>query len=476
MHRHPRRRGIAAALTVAALAAAVPGTAYGITPVDGGPLDHFFPVAINTSTGDQYDPHVSGDLASYTSQIFDGFRYYDSIRYYDFLTGNDLQVPAPPDAVDYLSDVSNGRIVYSRIEASGRSPIMVFDTVSSLVTEVDPQLGPLVLRTQGAIGSDTVAFVDLSLTPTGEIVASQLGGSTLQVTNDARTDRHPSVAPSGDLIVYESCQATASNCDVRQAGWNGTSWVITNITDSTDPEANPGTDGTVVVYDSTRAGERDIYWQPVGGGTEQVLTLTGMQRNPSVNAGIVAFESDDDEFTADLYVYEIASNRVFRITDTPFNENLNDVSVLPDGRVRVVWSSGSTGARDVYGATFKLPTVEPPAYDFGGFLQPVDPRPTLNSVKAGAAVPVKFSLGGDHGPGIFETGYPKSEVIACDATADVDGIEQTVSAGGSSLSFDPLTGVYSYTWKTDKAWAGTCRQLVLKFADGTSQRANFKLK
>ena len=27
-----------------------------------------------------------------------------------------------------------------------------------------------------------------------------------------------------------------------------------------------------------------------------------------------------------------------------------------------------------------------------------------------------------------------------------------------------------------KAWAGTCRQLVLTFADGTVARANFKLK
>jgi hypothetical protein len=30
-------------------------------------------------------------------------------------------------------------------------------------------------------------------------------------------------------------------------------------------------------------------------------------------------------------------------------------------------------------------------------------------------------------------------------------------------------------WKTDKAWAGTNRQLVVKLADGTSHVANFKL-
>jgi len=119
--------------------------------------------------------------------------------------------------------------------------------------------------------------------------------------------------------------------------------------------------------------------------------------------------------------------------------------------------------------------VEPPTYAFGGLLQPVDPRPTLNSVKAGAAVPVKFSLGGDRGLDIFAAGSPISATIACDATADVDGIESTVSAGGSSLVYDPIADVYTYIWKTDKAWAGTCRQLVLGLADGTFQRANFQL-
>jgi hypothetical protein len=97
-------------------------------------------------------------------------------------------------------------------------------------------------------------------------------------------------------------------------------------------------------------------------------------------------------------------------------------------------------------------------------------------MKAGAAVPVKFSLGGFQGFDIFIASYPKSELILCESTAQVDGIEQTMSAGGSSLSYDATSDVYTYVWKTDKSWAGTCRQLVLKFADGSTQRANFKLK
>ena len=134
---------------LAVVAAALPGAALALVPTDGPALT-ILPVAINASGGDQFDPHVDGNLVSYTSDT--------NICYYDFFTGNDVQVPAPIDANDRLSDVSNGKIVFSRDEASGRSPIMVFDTATATTTEVDVQ--PLRFRIQGAIGSNTVAFVE----------------------------------------------------------------------------------------------------------------------------------------------------------------------------------------------------------------------------------------------------------------------------------------------------------------------------
>ena len=97
----------------------------------------------------------------------------------------------------------------------------------------------------------------------------------------------------------------------------------------------------------------------------------------------------------------------------------------------------------------------------------------FNRVNAGQAIPVKFSLGGNLGLGIFAAGYPKSEVIPCSSSGTVDGIEHTVTAGGSSVSYSPGNDQYTYVWKTDKAWANTCRQLVVKLVDGTFHRANF---
>lgn len=463
-----RGRATLALLSALSLVVAAGATsAYAVTPIAGGPLTVFSGVDIDTRSGDQYDPHVNGDLAVYTA----GTR----IAYYDFVLGGAPSVvPGPGGVEDQLSDVSNGRIVFSRFDpATFYAAIMVWDTELLLATEIDPIAAPM--RTNAALGADTVAFIDLS---DSDLYATDLGEpGSMAVTSDSRIDRQPQVAPLGDLIVYESCQSQPSNCDVRQAAWNGSAWVVTALTANADPESNPDSDGVVVVYDANRAGEKDIYWQPVGGGAEQQLALAGLQRNPSVSAGMIAFESfAEGAEGADLYVYDIASNRTFQITSTQqANESLNDIYAFPDGRVRVVWSSGAEGERNVYGATFELPPAGP-SYTFGGFLAPVEARPTLNAMKAGAAVPVKFSLGGDQGLAIFASGYPKSQSIACDSTADVDPIEQTVTAGGSSLTYDPVTDTYSYVWKTDKAWKGTCRQLVLGFADGSFQRATFLFK
>jgi hypothetical protein len=52
----------------------------------------------------------------------------------------------------------------------------------------------------------------------------------------------------------------------------------------------------------------------------------------------------------------------------------------------------------------------------------------LNVVKAGSAVPVKFSLGGNQGLNIFASGYPISVPIVCGSNAELDPVEQTVTA------------------------------------------------
>jgi hypothetical protein len=97
-------------------------------------------------------------------------------------------------------------------------------------------------------------------------------------------------------------------------------------------------------------------------------------------------------------------------------------------------------------------------------------------MKAGQAAPVKFSLDGDQGLNIFAPNSPSSVQISCTSSDQVLPVEETETAGQSSLSYDPTTGWYKYTWKTENSWKNTCRQLTVTLRDGTVHTAKFKFK
>jgi hypothetical protein len=113
-------------------------------------------------------------------------------------------------------------------------------------------------------------------------------------------------------------------------------------------------------------------------------------------------------------------------------------------------------------------------WPFAGFFAPIANPPTVNVVQAGTAVPVKFSLGGDYGLDIFAPGHPRSSTIECGSGRPENAVDDTATAGGSSLKFSD--GRYVYTWKTDPAWAGSCRLLSVALIDGTVHTAVFRFK
>ncbi len=118
-------------------------------------------------------------------------------------------------------------------------------------------------------------------------------------------------------------------------------------------------------------------------------------------------------------------------------------------------------------------------YNFSGFFSPVlNPGPgpnfVFNPVNAGKAVSVKFSLSGNRGLNIFAAGYPKSEKVNCNSAGPLDDIQQTVTSGGSVLSYNATTDQYTYPWKSNTTWAGTCRRLIVRLNDGTDHVAYFK--
>ena len=119
-----------------------------------------------------------------------------------------------------------------------------------------------------------------------------------------------------------------------------------------------------------------------------------------------------------------------------------------------------------------------------GFFGAVEDEPSLNVVKAGSNQPMVFSVGGDQGLDILASNSPYSRMVDCNTLKTVDPASafitprpipvETETAGNSGLSYDPTQDRYTYPWRTDKAWEGTCREFVLTRTDGVQHRAYFR--
>jgi hypothetical protein len=123
-------------------------------------------------------------------------------------------------------------------------------------------------------------------------------------------------------------------------------------------------------------------------------------------------------------------------------------------------------------------TVTSATYLFTGFAAPIDNLPVVNVAKGGSAVPVKWRLRTASGdpiadPASFVSLTSAQSPGAC-AGGDPDAIE-TYAPTSNPLVYNG-NGWWQIDWKTNKAWAGTCRTLKLTLADGTERTALFRFK
>lgn len=281
-----------------------------------------------------------------------------------------------------------------------------------------------------AAGSFTVSVVD-----TTAPVISGANNLVLEATSPAGAVATfgPTATDSVDPNVPVSCSAASG--DTFPLG-------TTTVTCSARDDSGNGASASFTVD------VRDTTAPVISGAADQTIAATSA-------TGAVATFTPTASDVVDTHVPVIcspASGSTFALDATPVECTATD-------------DSGNTGT-----ATFTI-TVR---YPWTGFFRPVDNLPMVNGVKAGSAVPVKFSLGGNMGMTIFASGYPRWVVMQCASGVLEEAVDETVPAGGSSLSYDATANQYVYVWKTDKAWTGSCRQLQLKLADGTTRVANFK--
>jgi hypothetical protein len=111
-------------------------------------------------------------------------------------------------------------------------------------------------------------------------------------------------------------------------------------------------------------------------------------------------------------------------------------------------------------------------YNWSGFFAPASAA--LNQAQAGAAIPLMFSLKGNQGLAVIASGYPRSQQVACDTGAPTGPDPSAATPGASGLAYDATTDTYTWVWKTDVAWAGTCRRFIVQLNDGTRHSAIFR--
>ncbi len=122
-------------------------------------------------------------------------------------------------------------------------------------------------------------------------------------------------------------------------------------------------------------------------------------------------------------------------------------------------------------------TPDPAWYTFTGFDAPVDMSPVINSANAGKNIPLKWKLSDGNGyvsdPAKFAL---KIDSVACSA-GSADPIEiYDPTTTTSDLKYQG-NGAWHYNWKTEKAFAGKCMNVYLRYDNSlTSPVAKFKFK
>jgi hypothetical protein len=383
------------------------------------------------------------------------------------ITGTDLTAPTltvPPDVTDYTGAVGAacGKIVgetelgtataedncsTATVTRSGVPAGNFFPTGQTLVTyKAKDGSGNTVTATQKVTIIDNTppriaAPDDENYTCPSEVPAVNPALATQGDVLDANGNLLPPAPPSDNcsipvVTVTETSSGVGSAASPR---------IILRTYKATDASGNTASDTqTITVIDST----------PPTIATPANITVY-LPLNSTATSMPVTYSttaSDNCAPPPPTITFSPASGSTFNVGTTTVTATATDA----------VGNTAST--------TFTVTVL----YNFAGFFSPVGNLPTLNTVNAGKAIPVKFSLSGNKGLNIFAPNSPYSVSINCSTTDPAADIVETLNAGGSSLSYS--TDQYNYVWKTESSWAGTCRQLVVTLNDGSVHRANFKFK
>ncbi len=205
-------------------------------------------------------------------------------------------------------------------------------------------------------------------------------------------------------------------------------------------------------------------YPPVPSTTSIKMTVPGaaleMQVPPGNTAAVPAYQVTNLVYLADL------------VSAVHSVEGPLDVSCIPPsgsefslGRTKVTCSAASSTGQKAK-ASFEVQL----SFPFGGFAPPLATQPGGRPfvVRAGAGVPIEFSLGGNRGRDIV-AGKITSAKADC-SSGEITGKSIPIRVS-SPLRYHAHSDTYRVKWLIPRQWGGECRVLQVPLVDSSTHTA-----
>jgi hypothetical protein len=259
-------------------------------------------------------------------------------------------------------------------------------------------------------------------------------------------------------------------------GWYTTDVSIHwDITDDTAITSNSGCDDVTVDQDTTSEG-RTITCEATSADGTSSKSVTIYRDATAPTVSLVGGPADGSSY---FFGFLPEKPTCTAEDPTPGSGLVGECTVSDYGQ-SVGSQTVTATAKDVAGNTAEdanAYTVK--KWDLRGFTQPVDMGSTVNTLKGGSTVPVKFEIFADteftstsfNGQAV---GTFSAKKVSCSTGAGTDDIEVTAT-GGTSFRYDSTAGQFIYNWQTPKG-AGICYDTTFTDQSGSALTAHFKTK
>lgn len=384
-----------------------------------------------------------------------------------------------PDRV-VSTEGANQTIVGTATDRAGHtnsdSVVLNIDKTAPSITAT-PNIAP---NSHGWNSSDVVvsfaasdALSGLPSSPADMTVSSEGAAQTIAGTAEDRAGNTASASLVVNIDKTAPSIALVSRTPANGAGWNNTD--VTLAWNCSDALSGPVADQVTQALTAEGAGQNAVGNCADRAGHTAANTQSGINIDKTSPANQIATPAQGA-----AYVLNVAVTSAYGCVDT-----LSGVSSCAGP----VASGAALDTATVGAKTFTVsstdaagnPSVASHAYTvqyaFSGFSNPIAALPALNKANAGRTVPVKYSLHDATGaviPDLSSFASLVSAPAACDTNAPTTDAEETDAAGSTTIQFD--SGQFAYHWKTQSAWAGTCRVLQLTLNDGTQYTVAFQFR